>query len=332
MRRERFFGMAQSEALALLAAAPVVQLASTTTAGAPLLRSLHTVVLDGALCFHAAPVGDKTEALGRPVVVSAAEVVASIPSDLLVRSVQLHGTLESVESPHEQARVLQALMEKYHPGTDYDEPVGALFIGRVARAHLDGKAKLAQNRSPEERARLCETLWARGGDGDPRAIEIIRAANPDMATPAFLRTNLPLTLHCALETADIAAAVEMLAGEYWNAGQHSEERIAGALRAATAWVGARDGEGRLIACARALSDGHKYAWIYDVIVAPPWRRAGLAQAVMRLLLDHPRVRGAASVLLQTRDAQPLYRKLGFIDEADAPCKPYRSTRMLRIQR
>jgi hypothetical protein len=54
--------------------------------------------------------------------------------------------------------------------------------------------------------------------------------------------------------------------------------------------------------------------------------------VMRLCLDHPRVRRAARVLLQTRDAQPLYKKLGFIEEADAPPKSYRSTSMLRIQR
>ena len=53
---------------------------------------------------------------------------------------------------------------------------------------------------------------------------------------------------------------------------------------------------------------------------------------MRLCLDHPRVRGAARVLLRTRDAQPLYRKLGFIEEAEAPPRPYRSTGMLRIQR
>lgn len=53
---------------------------------------------------------------------------------------------------------------------------------------------------------------------------------------------------------------------------------------------------------------------------------------MRLLLDHPRVRGAASVLLATRDAQPLYQKLGFVEVALAPPRPYTSTTMVRIQR
>ena len=144
--------------------------------------------------------------------------------------------------------------------------------------------------------------------------------------------DLPLTLHSRLDAPDIAAAVELLAGEYWNLGVHSPERIAGAIAGSTAFVGARDGEGRLVGCARALSDGHKYAWIYDVVVAPMWRRAGLGSALMRLVLEHPRVRGAASVLLQTRDAMPLYRKLGFVDLAAAPPRPYTSTTMVRIQR
>ena len=37
---------------------------------------------------------------------------------------------------------------------------------RVRAADVDGKAKLAQNRSPEERVHLLEKLWERGLDGD----------------------------------------------------------------------------------------------------------------------------------------------------------------------
>lgn len=356
MRRERFFRMAQSEAETLLAAAPTVQLAATTASGAPLLRTLHSVVVDGALCFHAAPVGEKREALGRHVVIAAEEIVASIPSwfvderaacpaTTLYRSVQLHGTLAAIERAADKARVLQALMEKYQPEGGharidaatsdfselYQKQVDAIWIGCVPLAHLDGKAKLAQNRSPEERARLCEKLWARGAPGDARAIELVRAANPDMPTPAFLRTRLPLTLHCALEARDVDAAVELLAFEYWNVDEHPRARIAGAIAGSTAFVGARDGDGRLVACARALADGHKYAWIYDVVVAPPWRRAGLGAEVVRLLLDHPSVRGAAAVWLRTRDAQPFYRKLGFVDAGELPPKSYTSTNMVRTQ-
>jgi GNAT superfamily N-acetyltransferase/nitroimidazol reductase NimA-like FMN-containing flavoprotein (pyridoxamine 5'-phosphate oxidase superfamily) len=362
--------MATAEAMELLAAAPVVHLASTTAAGAPLMRTLHGVIVDDSLCFHAAPVGEKTEALGRPVVIAAEEIVATVPSyftdpdracpaTTLYRSVQVHGQLESIEPPFEKARVLAALMKKYQPEGGYvpfepshpryaelyDKQVAALWIGRVRLTAdaVDGKAKLAQNRSPAECVELCRRLWERGDDGDVRAIELVRAANRDMPTPPFLqfepvfedsnvRSNSPVTLHCALGPRDVEGAVALLRDEYWNVGRHPPARIAGAHLGATAWVGARDGDGRLVASARATSDGHKAAWIYDVVVDPAWRGAGLGQAVTRLILDHPRVRRAAVVYLQTRDAQPFYRRLGFIDAAEAPPLPFTKTDMLRIQR
>jgi ribosomal protein S18 acetylase RimI-like enzyme/nitroimidazol reductase NimA-like FMN-containing flavoprotein (pyridoxamine 5'-phosphate oxidase superfamily) len=377
MRRERFFRMSRGEALALLAGAPVVHLATTTPDGAPLLRTLHPVIVDDAVCFHAAQVGEKAESIGRAAVVSAEEVVAAIPSyfvdperacpaTTLYRSVQVHGTIEVVDDEVQKARVLEALMQKYQAqggyvpidaggdpsgsghaayATLYAQKVAAILILRVRLGDVDGKAKLLQNRSPEERVQILEKLWQRGDGGDPRAIELIRAANPSTPTPAFLRfeprfehsngsskirTAVPATLHCALDQRDVAAATELLAPEYWN-DIHSRERIAGAIAGSSVFVGARV-DNRLVACARAISDGHKYAWVYDVVVAPEWRGCGLGEAVMRLCLDHPRVRRAARVLLQTRDAQPLYRKLGFIEEAEAPPRPYRSTAMLRIQR
>ena len=355
MRRERFFRMARAEALALLAEAPVVHLATTTPAGAPLIRTLHPVVVGDDVLFHAAAVGEKVESLGRAAVVSAEEIIAAIPSyfldaeracpaTTLYRSVQLHGTLEAVDDQATKARVLGGLMSKYQPeaghvpidpaharyGELYDKQVASISILRVRADRLDGKAKLAQNRSPDERAQLLGKLWERGLDGDPRAIELIRAANPDTPTPPFLQTTLPATLHCALDARDTAAAVSLLAPEYWN-DIHPRERIAGAIAGSSVFVGARVDD-KLVACARAISDGHKYAWVYDVVVAAEWRGCGLGEAVMRLCLDHPRVRRAARVLLQTRDAQPLYRKLGFIEETEAPPRPYRSTGMLRIQR
>ena len=355
MRRERFFRMARSEAMALLAEAPVVHLATTTPDGAPVIRTLHPVIVDGDVCFHAAAVGEKAESLGRAAVMTAEEVVAAIPSyfvdaeracpaTTLYRSVQVHGVLEAVDDEAHKARVLAALMAKYQPEAGhepidptharyaelYAKQVAAILILRVRATDVDGKAKLAQNRSPEERVRMLEKLWERGLDGDPRAIELVRAANPDTPTPDFLRTTLPVTLHCALPPCDIDAAVALLAPEYWN-DIHPRARIAGAIAGSHAFVGARV-DGKLVACARALSDGHKYAWVYDVVVAPEWRGCGLGEAVMRVCLDHPRVRTVARVLLQTRDAQPLYRKLGFIEEAEAPPRPYRSTGMLRIQR
>ena len=84
--------------------------------------------------------------------------------------------------------------------------------------------------------------------------------------------------------------------------------------------------------ARALSDGAKCAWVWDVVVREELRGRGLGKAVMRLLLDHPRVRTARVVRLQTRDAQGLYRQLGFVEASALPHKPYVSTEMALLRR
>src|SRR5207248_672135 len=137
--------------------------------------------------------------------------------------------------------------------------------------------------------------------------------NPDMPLPAFLRGPAATRLACAPRDEDAPGAAALLDGAYWNGGL-SRADLAAAHLGSQAWVAARDDTGGLVATARACTDGAKHAWIYDVMVAPAWRGRGLGQAVMRLLLDHPAVRGAGKLHLRTRDAQPLYRKFGFIDE------------------
>jgi predicted GNAT family N-acyltransferase len=92
---------------------------------------------------------------------------------------------------------------------------------------------------------------------------------------------------------------------------------------------ARDADERVVAFARALSDG-KVAWVYDVIVAPSSRDTGVGATLMRLLLDHPAVRTARHVRLTTRDAMRFYARLGFIDCADVRRHPWKSTEMIRF--
>lgn len=341
MRRE-IFRMERSRALALLVRAPVVHLAAVAEDGHPILRTVHGVVVGGAICFHAAPAGEKMEGLGREAVVSSEEIVAEIPSwfsdperacpaTTYYESVQVHGRLESVEEPEAKARVLAALMDKFQPEgrhvpIAHDHPlyrsaVRGLLVARVSLEKLDGKSKLGQNRAPEELAHLLSLLWQRGRSGDDVAIERIRAANPSAPAPPFLLGPEGTHLACALdsahpeETAHEAAC--LLEGAYWNEGVPLADLVR-AQRAASAWVGAREDGGALIATARAVSDGVKHAWIYDVMVRPDWRRRGLAQALVRLLLEHPRVRGAKVVRLGTRDAQPLYCRFGFVEHGTSP--------------
>src|SRR6185369_14132132 len=124
--RKEIFRMDRADAVALLERAPVVHLASTTPEGRPLIRTVHGVVVGDHLAFHGAPAGEKTETEGREAVVSAEEIVASIPSyfldperacpaTTLYRSAQIHGTVERIDDPAHKAEVLAALMAKYQP-------------------------------------------------------------------------------------------------------------------------------------------------------------------------------------------------------------------------
>ena len=117
---------------------------------------------------------------------------------------------------------------------------------------------------------------------------------------------------CTLDEGDAADAAALVAGEYWNVGV-ARDRLERAMRGSTALVGARDRDGRLIATARALSDGARAAWVGDVCVAADWRGVGVGQAVVRSLLEHTTVRDADRVRLNTRDAQALYARLGFVE-------------------
>ena len=70
---------------------------------------------------------------------------------------------------------------------------------------------------------------------------------------------------------------------------------------------ARDGH-RVVGMARLLSDGVCNAYLLDVWTATPYRRQGIASALVRRLLEE--VPGQ-HVGLQTDNGQPFYEALGF---------------------
>jgi nitroimidazol reductase NimA-like FMN-containing flavoprotein (pyridoxamine 5'-phosphate oxidase superfamily)/ribosomal protein S18 acetylase RimI-like enzyme len=331
--RRPIFRADPARALALLRRADVVHLATTTPDGAPVLRALDAAVLDDGVYFHGARAGEKARCLGRPAVVSAEEVVAHLPSTFvhptracpattLYRSVQVHGPLLEVTDAQTKARALEALMRRWQPEGGYDpiDPADPQYAGELAGTlvvkvpleRVDGKEKLLQNRTPAEITRILAALWARGAPGDARAIEAVRAANPQAPDPEVLRAE-GVRLHVALGPEDATAAEALLAGEYWWEGCRRED-IGPVQLASTAWVGARAPDGRLVASARATSD-RRTAWIYDVVVERASRGRGLGKRLMTLLLDHPAVRSCPSVKLVTRDAQGLYARFGFVDAA-----------------
>jgi GNAT superfamily N-acetyltransferase len=280
------------EGRALLERAPVVHLAMIGADGQPILRSVHGV-LDGDLfAFHDAA-AEKLEGLGRPAGIAAYEIVAEIPSGF----------------PD---------LERGCPATTYHVSVQASGVLEVAGLRLNRitcTAELGQERPPEERGRVIEQLWRRGGPGDARAVDTLVRRFPELL-PAFLRTS-GLRLGCGLEPAELDEVASLLDGAYWLDDVPRELRIE-AIRSSSAVVTARDeNTGQLVAFARAVSD-RKVAWIYDVMVASEHRGTGAGTTIVKLLLDHPSVRGARIVRLATRDAASFYHRFGFMELTEAP--------------
>ena len=349
--RKAIYRGSDEEARALFARAAEVHVATTGEDGQPILRTVNAVLDEdgGAIAFHGAPAGEKVEAVGRAAVVSASETVASIPSWFVdperacpattyYLSAQAHGVIEEVDDLDDKARVLSALMAKYQPegrhapirASDplYRKAVAGVLVARVRFDRVASKVKLGQNRPPGQRVRILERLWERGRPEDVRAIALILERFPDLPVPAFLRAgeDRGLRLACSASAADLDEAAALLEGAYWLGG-FDRAQIRAVLARSTALVSARDRQGALAGFARAMSDG-RVAWIYDVVIAEPWRRSGVGTRLLELLLDHPAVRGVRHVRLGTRDAMGFYRRLGFRDLAEAPRHPWPTTEMI----
>lgn len=187
----------------LLTTVPVIHLAGTGRSGDPVLRTVHGVLVGDVVAFHGAPAGEKMECLGRPVVLGVEDIVASIPSYFVdperacpattyYRSVHVHGVLEEVTDVEGKAAVLRALLAKHQPEGGhvpltakdplYAKAVAGLLVVHVdlRRAHVVGKAKLGQNRTPRQRAAVVAALRERarrgGGPADERAAALVEQA------------------------------------------------------------------------------------------------------------------------------------------------------------
>jgi GNAT superfamily N-acetyltransferase len=62
-----------------------------------------------------------------------------------------------------------------------------------------------------------------------------------------------------------------------------------------------------------VTDGATFGWLCDVFVDNAFRGRGLGKFIVKTAVDHPEVRGVRLLVLGTRDAHELYRKVGFVD-------------------
>lgn len=108
--------------------------------------------------------------------------------------------------------------------------------------------------------------------------------------------------------------VEILGTTAWAANR-DRDGVAAMLDGSDAVVGLVDRDGRLVAFARALSDGIYRAFVYDVVVANDRRGEGLGADVVAELLARPAVRDAEAVDLACQpDLVPFYERRGFTDD------------------
>jgi GNAT superfamily N-acetyltransferase len=77
-------------------------------------------------------------------------------------------------------------------------------------------------------------------------------------------------------------------------------------------------QGKQVGFSRVISDYTEFASIWDVFIDEAHRKKGLGKAVMKYILEHPRVRGVFRWFLMTEDAHGLYQKYGFKTEAYNP--------------
>jgi N-acetylglutamate synthase-like GNAT family acetyltransferase len=107
---------------------------------------------------------------------------------------------------------------------------------------------------------------------------------------------------------DLDAAYDLLVDTHW-AGTLSRKDLQRAA-ANSLCFGVLHGE-RLAGFARVITDLATFAYLTDVVVHAEFRGHGLGQWFMECILDSPGLKGLRRVTLLTRDAESLYRRLGF---------------------
>lgn len=273
--------------------------------------------------FHGALRGEKVPALSGPVVLSAVRMVAEIPSHFthperacpattFFRSAMVHGHVAEVVDPVAKACALQALMVRFQPEGGHrpivaDDPlytraIAGVRVWAVTPDRVVAKAALGRGKPRAWQERALAGLWRQGSVAAVRELAAVWELGLGEA-PGALRLVLPGPEH-------LEELCGLLHGQYWMDGI-SEAVARAAHRDSPAWVGALDSHGRLVATARAVADGARLAHVMDVAVHPDHRGRGVGTALLRLLMDHPSVRGCRVVSLRTRDAGPFYARLGF---------------------
>ena len=114
--------------------------------------------------------------------------------------------------------------------------------------------------------------------------------------------------HADLAASNIPAALALSTGVGWNQTAADWALFIAHGRVIGLW----DGEGRLVATAATFPYDNGFGWISMVIVAPDWRRRGLARRLMMECIETLRRQGRAALLDATPAGAEVYAQLGFV--------------------
>ena len=113
----------------------------------------------------------------------------------------------------------------------------------------------------------------------------------------------------SFDRVDFATVHRWLTDTYWNAGV-SRDYVERAARHSSLVIGVYRGREQVGFC-RIVSDRTTFAWVSDVYVDPAHRNRGLAGEMMKFALAHPEHQNLRRWMLATRDAHPVYARVGF---------------------
>jgi GNAT superfamily N-acetyltransferase len=121
---------------------------------------------------------------------------------------------------------------------------------------------------------------------------------------------MPEDYHISTDPArlDLEFIHEFLRGSYW-ARDIPRDVVERSIRHSLC-CGAYQGE-RQVGFARAVTDRATFVYVADVFVTAAHRGKGISKQLMRVLLDHPDLKGVRRLLLATKDAHGLYAQFGF---------------------
>lgn len=72
-------------------------------------------------------------------------------------------------------------------------------------------------------------------------------------------------------------------------------------------------EDKQIGFARIVSDYMVFAYLMDVFILPEYRGKGYSKALMKAILEEPKLKPCKVWLLKTSDAHGLYKQFGFTE-------------------